>query len=970
MNTTFAGVSRDDLTNPGPGFGNHPPRARFRTTLPELVLDGEWSFRWTARVLDAPDDLGASSVEGWGSIPVPSSYSMPIHGHGTPVYTNVVYPFAVEPPTPPEDNPVGDHRRVFDASSEFQGGALLRFDGIDSAGEVWLNGVQLGTTRGSRLPTEFDVSGILRSVSNVLTVRVVQFSAASYIEDQDMWWLPGLFRSVTLLAHPTGSIEDIFVQTAFDEAGGHLSVELDGPVGAKMRIKTLGLDGLIAGQTIAVEHAEPWSAEQPTLYDLEIVTPLETVTIPIGFRTVSVADSTLLLNGRPILLRGVNRHEHHPDFGRVVPYDTVVAELHLMKQHNINAIRTSHYPPHPDVLELADRLGFYLIDECDLETHGFELNEWRENPSNDPAFHDALLDRMRRMVERDKNHPSILFWSLGNEAGHGENLEAMAAWAKNRDPSRLIHYEGDQRSSFVDVYSRMYASHAETAAIGRYEEESLDDPALDSHRRSLPFLLCEYAHAMGNGPGGLTEYQSLFENYPRLAGGFVWEWLEHGIRKSGADADSGFAYGGDFGEPLHDGAFVIDGLVSPNRIPRPGLVDFKKVIEPIRMKLNLEIGLLEIHNLYDFDDLHNLVFDWTSESYSGAIFQGIIGRIEVAPRTSLLHPLPPRLLAAVAEGGVVTLSARLASPSPWADAGHEIAWIQSRPAAPPVPALDGALTECIQRQGSIELGPGIFDRRTGDLIQFAGIDVTGPQVVLWRAPTDNDLGMSWNEGKSISEEQRWRESGLDRLVRRTIEVIHGSDALTVTSVIGVAGQDHRARVTMRWSSDGDSLLFEFTFEPEGDWPMTLPRVGVVLTLPDRFENVSWVGFGPGQSYPDTGQGQRWGTFSHAIRDLSVDYVRPQENGSRGGVSRWCLQDATGTSFAVEGVNLQVSSRVWSTAALTAARHSHELVPDGLTHLEIDFAQHGIGTAACGAGPLPAFRLAPGGIRGALRLRSR
>ena len=317
----------------------------------------------------------------------------------------------------------------------------------------------------------------------------------------------------------------------------------------------------------------------------------------------------------------------------------------------------------------------------------------------------------------------------------------------------------------------------------------------------------------------------------------------------------------------------------------------------------------------------------------------------------------------------MTLSARLASASSWADAGHEIAWIQSRPATPPSPALSGVLTECIQQHGSIELGPGIFDRYTGDLVQFAGIRVAGPQVIVWRAPTDNDLGVPWNENKSISEERRWRESGLDRLVRRTTKVIPGSDALTVTSVIGVAGQDHRARVTMRWSSDGDSLLFEFNFEPEGDWPASLPRVGVVLTLPDRFENVSWVGFGPGQSYPDTGQGQRWGTFSHAVRDLSVDYVRPQENGSRGGVSRWCLQDSARASFVIEGIDLQVSSRKWSTAALTAARHSQELAPDGFTHVEVDFAQHGIGTAACGAGPLPAFSLEPSALRGALRFRS-
>lgn len=319
-------------------------------------------------------------------------------------------------------------------------------------------------------------------------------------------------------------------------------------------------------QTLHVGAVEPWSAESPTLYQLRITTPVQTLDLNVGFRSITVEDAQIKLNGKPLLFRGVNRHEHNPDLGRTVPQEQVLRELHLMKQHNINAIRTAHSAPHPFLLHAADQLGFYIIDECDYETHGFEDGDWAGNPSAGPQYRHALLDRMARLVERDKNHPSIIMWSLGNEAGTGANLEAMAQWTKQRDPERLVHYEGDWASPYVDVYSRMYASPAEVELIGRQQEEPLADAEQDGHRRNLPFVLCEYAHAMGNGPGGLQEYQDLFDNYPRLQGGFVWEWIEHGIRQHTLDGEAYFAYGGDFGEKVHDGNFVIDPGAAHGRV--------------------------------------------------------------------------------------------------------------------------------------------------------------------------------------------------------------------------------------------------------------------------------------------------------------------------------------------------------------------------------------------------------------------
>ncbi len=356
-----------------------------------------------------------------------------------------------------------------------------------------------------------------------------------------MWWLSGIFRDVTLIARPAGSVDDYFVHADFDHATGAGTLRVDTDVPARLSVPELGIVDSPAEGPHDLPFVEPWSAEAPRLYDAALSAGGENIALRIGFRTVAIHDGRLTVNGKRILIRGVNRHEWNPDRGRAVTADDMLRDVLLMKQHNINAVRTSHYPPHPDFLALCDEYGLYVIDECDYETHGFTMVGWRRNPSDDPTWRPALLDRMQRTVERDKNHPSIIMWSLGNEAGAGRNLAAMSEWVHGRDPSRPVHYEGDPDSGHVDVYSRMYATHDEVDAIGRYAEPVTSDPALDAHRRSLPFVLCEYAHAMGNGPGGLLEYQQLFEKYPRCQGGFVWEWIDHGIRQRTVDGREFFA---------------------------------------------------------------------------------------------------------------------------------------------------------------------------------------------------------------------------------------------------------------------------------------------------------------------------------------------------------------------------------------------------------------------------------------------
>jgi len=545
-------------------------------------------------------------------------------GFLAPAYTNVTYPFPVDPPRVPDANPASEYRRRFEVPAGFPlARAVLRFEGVDSCFAVWLNGVRLGDGQGSRLPTEFDVSGTLRSGRNVLAVRVHQWSAGSYLEDQDMWWLSGIFRPVQIVAR---GLEDFFVHADLDPGSGRgtLSVQTTAP--ARLTVPELGLTGADPAGPHVIEDVEPWSDERPRLYAGEIAAGGERVAVSIGFRRVAADGGVLTVNGVPVLLRGVNRHEWDPRTGRALSQETMLADVLAMKRHNINAVRTSHYPPDPRFLDLCDAYGLWVIDECDLETHGFLAEAWRGNPSDEEAWREAYLDRAARMVERDKNHPCVIAWSLGNEAGTGENLAAMAAWIRARDGSRLIHYEGDHENcSYADVYSRMYVGYPELAALGHRQEPRTADPRHDAHRRGLPFLLCEYAHAMGNGPGGLRDYAELFEAHPRLAGGFVWEWIDHGIARTAADGNPYSVYyacGGDFGEEVHDGNFVIDGLMFPDRTPSPGLGEYKKVAEPVRIGVDPRARTISVRNLHHTRDTGYLRWQWVVEEEGAALGRG------------------------------------------------------------------------------------------------------------------------------------------------------------------------------------------------------------------------------------------------------------------------------------------------------------------------------------------------------------
>ncbi|TDO52444.1 beta-galactosidase [Kribbella sp. VKM Ac-2527] len=942
--------------DPGPGYGALPPRAAVRSDAPRLSLNGTWRFHLADSVAEAPDGFERADYDdsGWDRLTVPSSW--PMHGFGRPAYTNIPYPFPVDPPFVPDENPTGDHRVEFDLPEAWRDlPAVLRFDGVDSCARVWLNGTELGVVRGSRLPSEFDVSAWLRPGRNLLAVRVHQWSSGSYLEDQDMWWLPGIFRDVTLIARPVGGVEDVFAHAGYDHHTGAGTLLVDSVPGARVRIPELGVE-TEAGQPVTIPGVEPWSAELPRLYDAVVATAAETVELRIGFRTVAIEDGVLTVNGRRILFHGVNRHEHDPVLGRVVPEYRLRQELLIMKQHNINAIRTSHYPPDSRMLALCDELGFWVMDECDYETHGFQPLGWRGNPSDDPRFEEASLDRMRRLVERDKNHPCVVMWSLGNEAGTGRNLDAMAAWTRHRDPSRPVHYEGDPTCAAVDVYSRMYASHAEVDAIGRRAEEPLPDPVLDARRRAMPFVLCEYSHAGGNGPGGLPEYEELFHRYPRCQGGFVWEWMEHGISRP----DGGYAYGGDFGEELHNGTYVLDGLVFPDLTPQPVLAEVRKVFEPVHLKVDPAAGVLQVMNRYDFLDTSHLVLQWALGDDGVAVARGRLAMPVLPAGAEATVELPKQALDLPGRFGErwLTVRAVLTADHQWAPAGHEVAFAQAQVAfaqalpAQVTPSRSGVRTE----SGALVVGPGRFDPRTGRLTRLREWDIEHVPLELWRAPTQHDA-RTW-DATTLDRKTRWAAAGLHRLRYRTVSVETGDGGLIVATLVGPAAIDAAALATYRWTSEGDRLTADVEVEPVGNWTVPWARIGVTLGLPAGFRDLTWFGLGPAQAYPDARAAARVGRFTRSIDELQVPYLYPQENGARADV-RWAkLSGPAGLVRLSADPVLALTVRSWTTADLAAADRPADLAPGPNVWLTLDAAQHGLGSPTSGAPILPPYDLQP------------
>ncbi len=966
------------------------------------LLNGEWRFLYVPSPVDLPEGFEADVYDTaeWDSIPVPSNWQM--LGYGRNNYTNVAYPYPVDPPYIPQENPNGLYRRSFDLPVDWEGRRVfLNFDGVDSAFYVWVNGQKVGYSQGSHLPSEFDLTAFIRPGENSLAVQVFQWSDGSYLEDQDMWRMSGIFRDVSLFSTPGVHLRDVYFRTSFDTAVQDALLNLDVkvinythvPVVANSVVARLYDDqnqmvveqkvferlalgtGEESTQSIEIPVKAPrkWSAEEPNLYTLVLFfygpknVLQEVERFSVGFRQIETHNGQVFLNGVPIRLKGVNRHDTHPDLGHAVSLESMLQDVISMKRHNINTVRTSHYPNDPRWLDMADRYGLYLIDETDLECHGFGLTGNINQLAQDPAWEAAFIDRASRMVERDKNHPAVIIWSLGNESGYGPNHDAMAAWMRKADPTRLIHYEGAGESAVMDIVSVMYP----TVEYLLKQGQRTDDPR--------PFFMCEYAHAMGNGPGNLKEYWETIYAYPRLLGGCVWEWVDHSVRQRTPEGEEWFAYGGDFGDKPNDGNFCVDGLNWPDRTPYPGLIEYKKIIAPVAVEaVDLLAGKVTVINRYAFSSLNRLTGTWTLTRDGDLLQKGALPALDVPPGASIEMTLPFSLPAPAA-GTETWLNFRfaLAEDTLWAPSGFEIATCQLQVPVetPPVPAVlikqMPALTmESAPNQATIRGEDFCIKLDTFHGVisawEYQGMPLikTGPRVNLWRAPTDNDIQIA----------KEWRGAGFDRLNHRVVRVETDDtnpNAVTfdVEAVLGSYSLSPTFTVIYHTTiyGSGDVLISTMLKPVQGLPP--LPRVGLQMVLPVSLDRLSWYGRGPHENYIDRKESALVGVYHGTVQEQYVPYVLPQENGNKSDVRWAAVTDSHGMGLLAVGMPLlNVSAHHYTTEDLTKALHTFELKRRKETILNLDAVQCGLGSNSCGPGPLEKYLIEPVEMSFSVRLK--
>jgi beta-galactosidase len=763
------------------------------------LLNGSWKFHFAPTPASTPEDFQAVSYDDsqWDQIPVPSNWQ--VQGYGLPRYLASDFAFDTSsfPRVPAETNETGSYRTRFDVPVDWKGRQIfLVFDGVDSAFYLWVNGQMVGFSKDSRLPAEFNVTEYVHPGENCLAVRVYRWSDGSYLEDQDMWFLSGIFRDVYLFSTPTLHMRDFWARTTFDEAyrNAQLSVQVQVKGYGKRGARGLTVEAALfnaqgkpahgwsptaqfdvrAGQETTLELAgevrapAKWSEEQPNLYTLVLTLKdkagqvLEVERCRVGFRQVEIRDGKILVNGQAVYFRGANRHEHMPDRGHAVTVESMRQDILLLKQFNFNAVRTCHYPDDPRWYDLCDEYGIYLIDEANIESHGI----W-DRPTKDPAWKEAFLERGSRMVLRDKNHPSVVIWSMGNESGHGPNHAALSEWIHAYDASRPVHYESARDEPYVDIVSTMYPKLERLVEFATVPGET------------RPFIMCEYAHAMGNSPGNLKEYWEVIEKYPRLRGGFVWDWVDQGIARQTEDGRTWYAYGGDYGDEPSSFSFCCNGVIFPDRQLHPAIWEFKKVYQPVSVRaLDLAAGELEVTNKNFFRDLSYLTPGWVVRRDGETLIGGTLDSLKVAAGKSrkVRIPLPELPAAEPGQETWLELHFALAKAEPWADAGHEVAWeqfllpVKSTGARTQAEVASLKLEESLAR--SVLIGKDfsmVFDRPEGKAVSLkcGGKELfqQSPRVNLWRAPTENDLN-TWGEERAAL---RWRAVGYDQLVEQVQE---------------------------------------------------------------------------------------------------------------------------------------------------------------------------------------------------------
>lgn len=972
------------------------------------LLNGEWSFQYYKSIYELQEKFYEKDYEvsGYDKVPVPSVWQN--LGYDTHQYTNIRYPFPFDPPYVPQNNPCGAYVHEFDYEvCEQAPKAFLNFEGVDSCFYVWLNGSYVGYSQVSHSTSEFDVTKLLVNGTNRLAVLVLKWCDGSYLEDQDKFRMSGIFRDVYLLKRPEQGIFDYFIRTKQTGAKAVVTADISyynavvpttatlydaeeraigfwkfAPGDAFEEKNPAEAETFSAGRVTVefeIEHPIFWNAEHPYLYTIAFETKGEVITDRVGIRSISIEDRKVCFNGQPIVFQGVNRHDSDPVTGFVISIDQLKKDLQLMKQHNFNAIRSSHYPNAPYFYQLCDEYGFYVVDEADNESHGpselyyadntFEhkARRWNEAISDNPAFTEATLDRVKRCVERDKNRPCVVIWSMGNECAYGCTFEEALKWTKAFDNTRLTHFEsaryhGDQRTydfSNLDLFSRMYPPFEE---IDEYLE----------NRPDKPFILIEYSHSMGNGPGDLEDYFQKFHKEEIMCGGFVWEWCDHAVdHGKAADGRTMYFYGGDHGESVHDSNFCMDGLVTPDRRPHTGLLEYKNVYRPIRAEeYNQETGMVTLHNYMDFTDAKDAVHIRYEVNCDGCILEaGELEAPSIAPHQSAGVKLP----VFVPEKGRVflklyysTLKASALVPEGHVLGFDEIALNNS----------DSRNQKAVSMEEQFGTGQGMLsvsetdtevrvegeqfsyslDKRTGLFARMAcdGREqiVKPMEVNLWRAPTDNDMYVK----------QEWYRAGYDRTSVRAYRTfveqekhtvrIHCMMSLSADTVQRILDMD------TIWTIDGAgavSLSMKVKRHPE--FPV-LPRFGIRLYLDPVFEHVNYYGMGPMESYIDKHRAASHGIYSAAVKELHEDYIKPQENGSHYDCSYVSVEENSRGLTAVSEQAFSFNASVYTQEELTARKHNFELKESGCTVLCLDYAQNGIGSNSCGPELSEKYRLDP------------
>ena len=949
------------------------------------LLNGTWKFQYFNSIYDIQDSFFEKNydTENFDEIQVPSVWQMA--GYDTHQYTNIRYPFPFDPPYVPQDIPCGAYVHTFEYSRDDKAPkSFLNFEGVDSCFYVWINGSYIGYSQVSHMTSEFDVTDVLQDGTNTVAVLVMKWCDGSYLEDQDKFRMSGIFRDVYILKRPKQAISDYHIKTRIEDMLAKVEIEMKfySPLNVKISIEdrngaVVALGSIAEEGTAVLEIASPelWNTENPYLYKLILETENEVIVDHIALRKIEIKDQVIYLNGQKIKFRGVNRHDSDPVTGFTINPEQITTDLTLMKQHNFNAIRSSHYPNAPFFYEMCDKYGFMVIDEADIEAHGpfmiyrkedtdyNRFKRWNEKIADDPVWEEAIVDRVKLMVERDKNRFCIVMWSMGNESAYGCNFEKALEWTKNFDPDRITQYESARYRNYdetydysnLDVYSRMYPALSEI-------QEYLDKDG------SKPFLLVEYCHSMGNGPGDFEDYFQMIQDNDKMCGGFVWEWCDHAIAHGTAEnGKTIYAYGGDHGEEIHDGNFCMDGLVYPDRTVHTGLLEYKNVYRPARViSYNKESGELVLHNYMDFDDLKDYVkisYELTQDGL--VISKGILPEFSVAPhgegKTNLKINVP--------ENGkcYLKLIYHLKKELPLLDEDHILGFDEIEVSKEdtkcklaekwiPKTVVDSEL-QVNENDTQIHIKGREFaytiDKRTALFteMKFAGREYLNHPMELniWRAPTDNDMYIK----------SEWKKAHYDKAYTRayTTEVVQGKHGVKITSHASVVAETVQKilDVTITWKIEAAGKIdADIAVTKDDEFP-DLPRFGVRMFLDKKLSAVRYFGMGPQESYCDKHQAASHGLYRADVGDLHEDYIRPQENGSHYDCEYVELNNSRYGIVASAEKAFSFNASYYTQEELEEKTHNYELIESDSVVFCVDYALNGIGSNSCGPVVLEQYR---------------